>query len=260
MIHPTAIVETSGTLSENIEIGPYAILMGDINVASGCRIEAHAQLINQVSLGEKCAVGAGSVIGGDPQDLSFDSNTVSGVTLENNNTLRENITIHRSSTAGGVTRLGHDNYLKAGVHLGHDVRLGDHNVLGNDVLLGGHITVGNHTRFGSGSACHQFVRIGHLTYIYPLGSLSLDLPPFVALKNLNNLVGLNHDGLREANLSNSVLDEINQVYNLLIDGNLNRSQGLAAADEIEWQSQEARDFIDFFKADSIKGICTMAKK
>jgi UDP-N-acetylglucosamine acyltransferase len=257
MIHPTAIVETSGSLSEDIEIGPYAILMGDISAGEGCRIEAHGQLVNQVVLGNNCAIGSGSVIGGDPQDISFDPATISGVTLGNDNIIRENVTIHRSSSPQGFTRLGHRNYFRAGAHVGHDVLLGDDNLLGNGILLGGHAVVGNNTILGGGSALHQFIRIGDLSKVSDLGGLSLDLPPFLTVTNIiNALEGINYEGLRNAGFSDSVIEEIENAYNLFVAGDMNLSQALAAASAIEWHSPEARSFIDFFKTDSKKGFCS----
>ncbi|MEM7146270.1 MAG: acyl-ACP--UDP-N-acetylglucosamine O-acyltransferase [Verrucomicrobiota bacterium] len=256
MIHPSAIVESSGTISEDVEIGPFAVVTGEINIGPASRIEAHAQILNHTSIGAHCLIGAGSVIGSDPQDLAFDSNTSSGVAIGDHNTLRENVTIHRSSLADKQTTLGHHNYLHAGAHVGHDCAVGHHNVIGNDALLGGYVTVGNHTRLGAGSVYHQFVRIGNSASTPDLAGLSLDLPPFVASFAVNRIAGLNHVALEQPELEPAAAEEIKKAYKMLLTGDLNLSQALKEAADMDWHSPEARDFIAFLEADSKKGVCS----
>ncbi|MEM8954817.1 MAG: acyl-ACP--UDP-N-acetylglucosamine O-acyltransferase [Verrucomicrobiota bacterium] len=256
MIHPSAIVETSGTIADDVEIGPFAVITGDITIGPACHIESHVQILNQVSIGGQCLIGTGSVVGSDPQDLAFNPLTPSGVLIGDGNTLRELVTIHRSATLNQNTSLGDHNYLRAGAHLGHDVAVGDHNTIGNDALLGGHATVGNHSELGAGSVYHQFVRIGSYAKTPDLAGLSLDLPPFTESFAVNLLAGLNHSGLEKAGLTPAERDELTKAYHLIFSDGLNLSQALAQAAETQWQTPFAHEFIAFFKTDSKKGICS----
>jgi UDP-N-acetylglucosamine acyltransferase len=121
-------------------------------------------------------IGWGSIVGADPQDLHFNPQTDSGVELGESNTLREYVTIHRGSQAGGITRIGANNFLMTGVHLAHDVQMGDHNVLANNVLLAGHIQVGNKCFLGGGSVFHQFIHIGDYAIAQGNAAISQDIP------------------------------------------------------------------------------------
>ena len=67
------------------------------------------------------------------------------------NTIREGVTIHRSTTAGGATVVGSDCFLMAYVHVAHDNRIGDRVILANNVMLAGHVEVGDRAFLGGGA-------------------------------------------------------------------------------------------------------------
>lgn len=253
-IHPTAIIDPRAELASDVEVGPYAIIEGYSTIASGCRVLAHAQIIGDVAIGRGCLIGRGAIIGENPQDLGFDSATESGVLIGENNTIRELVTIHRSTTERGNTVVGDDNYLMAGAHLAHDVSLGNENILANNCLLGGHVSVGNRTFFGGGSAVHQFMRVGDSCMIKGNSSISLDVPPFVLLHGSNQLSGLNTIGLRRLGLSPEERAELKRAFRMLCRSEMPLSEALKNAESIEW-SPYCQQFLSFFRAPSKKGVC-----
>ena len=127
-IHPTAQISPDAELADDVSVGPFTVIEGAVKVAAGVTIGGHAWISGRVSIGEDSKIGWGSIVGGDPQDLSFDPAADSGVIIGPRNTLREYVTIHRGSKSGGDTVLGEGNFLMTGVHLAHDVRLGDGNI------------------------------------------------------------------------------------------------------------------------------------
>lgn len=255
MIHPTAIVETSGILAEDVEIGPYAIIQGAVTIGAGCRIAAQAQLLNRVDLGDQCTVGPGTIIGTNPQDLGFDPETDSGVRIGSHNVIREHVTIHRSTRPREFTRIGEHNYLMTGAHVGHDSVIGDRNIIANNCMIAGCVTVGNRTFLGGGSGFHQFVRVGDLAMAQGNAGFSTDLPPFVIGCNINEITGLNRVGLNRAGIGAETIREIQDAFKLCYRDGLNLSQALDRADQATWKSIEAKTFFDFFRAKSRKGIC-----
>ena len=256
MIHPTAILEGNIKIADNasVEIGPYAVLRGDITVGSGTRIGPHACLEGIVQLGEDNTIGHGAVLGGVPQDLGFDSETTSGVRIGNGNTIREHVTIHRSSHEGGMTVLGDRNFLMVGCHLGHDVQTGDDNVLANNVLLAGHVALGNHVFLGGGSVFHQFIRIGDRSIVQGNAGISQDLPPFVMAHGINLVAGLNVIGLRRAGVTNHRRAQLKQAFDLVYLARLPMNEILHMADDPSW-TDEASQFLAFFRNPSRKGVC-----
>ena len=201
-------------------------------------------------------MGAGAILGGDPQDTSFDPSTDSGVTAGERNIFREHATVHRSARANGATRIGNDNFLMVGTHLGHDCVLGDHNILANNCLLGGHVTVGDRAFLGGGSVFHQHVRIGSFALTQGNSAMSKDTPPYVIVRRLNELAGLNSVGLGRAGMDAAVLREIRQAYKLCFRSEFNLSQALERAQQQDWKSPEVRHLLDFLAGESVKGVCT----
>ncbi|OYW77132.1 MAG: acyl-[acyl-carrier-protein]--UDP-N-acetylglucosamine O-acyltransferase [Verrucomicrobia bacterium 12-59-8] len=254
MIHQTALIDTSARIDPTAEIGPYVVIEGSSEVGAGCKIEAHAQMVGHVIVGEGTRIGRGAVIGGEPQDLGFDSATLSSVILGKKNVIREHVTIHRGSKPGSATRIGDGNYLMVGSHLAHDVVLGDRNILANAVLLGGHIQVGNNTFIGGGAVFHQFLRIGDFCVIQGNGSFSKDIPHYCAAQRINRITGLNVIGLRRQGFSAEDRGRIKELFELLFCSGMNQTQALEKAVTHEWP-EKARRLLEFVQAPSKKGVC-----
>lgn len=238
----------------DVEIGPWVLIEAGVQIGDRCRIEAHAQLLNTVALGDDCVVRAGALIGGDPQDTSFSRNTPSRVEIGSGNTIGENVTIHRSASENEATRIGDRNYFMAASHIGHDCVVGDDNILANNCLLGGHVQLGNRSFLGGGSAFHQFIRIGDLCIVKGLSAISRDVPPFVTASGVNQISGLNVIGLRRAGFSREARIEVKQAFNHVYREGKNLSQSIAKRGELKL-GPEAQVFLDFFESVSKKGVC-----
>lgn len=252
-IHPTAIVSPAARLAGDVEIGPFAVIEGPVVLAAGVKVGGHAWIRGDTVLGEGTSVGWGSVIGADPQDLGFDPATPSGVRMGARNRLREYVTVHRGSKAGGHTVLGDDNYLMTGVHLGHDSQLGDGNVLANNIMFGGHVRLGNRAFLGGGGAFHQFIRIGDLAMVQGNAAISQDVPPYCVAHGVNLLSGLNTVGLRRAGFDAATRAELKRLYHLLCRGRMPLRQALAEAAAEAW-SPAAMVLFNAMAEPSRKGV------
>lgn len=224
-----------------------------MTIAENCEIAGHVLLQGRTTIGRGTCIGWGSVIGAAPQDLHFDPTTDSGVELGENNTLREYVTIHRGSQAGGMTRIGASNFLMTGVHLAHDVQMGDHNVLANNVLLAGHIRVGNRCFLGGGAGFHQFIHIGDYSICQGNAAISQDIPPYCMAYGNNQLASLNFIGLKRAGFTPEQRSEIKKAFRLLLEGN--RQIALRQAAAMKW-SDCAMVLINAVQNPSRKGIIT----
>lgn len=254
MIHPTALIDPRAQIDPSAEIGPYVVVEGAAEVAAGCKIQAHAQLVGHVVVGEGTWIGRAAIIGAEPQDLGFDLATPSSVILGKKNVIREHVTIHRGSKAGGVTQMGDSNYLMAGSHLAHDVVLGDRNIIANGALLAGHIHVGNNTFIGGGAVFHQFLRIGDFCVVQGNGSFSKDIPHYCAAQRINRITGLNVIGLRRQGFGAEDRAAIKDLFQLLFCSGLNLSQAVGKAAAKDWP-EKARRLLEFVQAPSKKGVC-----
>lgn len=255
MIHPTALIAPTAVLASGVEAGPYAIIEDGVVLGPGCRILAHAQVLQGTVMGPDNTVDRGAIIGGDPQSIGFDRTTSSGVRIGSGNIFREHVTVHRSAKAGGETVIGDRNFLMAHCHVGHDSVMGDGNIIANAVLIAGHVTLGNRCFLGGSSVYHQFIRVGDLAMVQGNSSFSNDLPPFCIGHEVNLLAGLNVIGLRRAGLDNAARLELKRLYRAVYQHPLGPLKAAASLLE-ETDSATGREFLSFIAAAGSKGLCT----
>jgi UDP-N-acetylglucosamine acyltransferase len=231
-VHPTAIVAPGARLGRDVIVGPYAIVEDDVTIGDGTEIRAHAVIKRFTTLGAGNRVYEGAVVGGEPQDLSF-KGLRSRVVIGDRNTIREGVTISRSTVEGGATVVGSDCFLMAGVHLAHDNRVGDRVIMANGVALAGHVHVADHAVIGGGAMAHQFVRIGRLAMVGGLSAVHQDCLPFVTTDGLPaRALGLNVIGLRRAGFSPAQRSAVKRAFRVLARSGLPLAEALERLDAL----------------------------
>ena len=169
------------------------------------------------------------------------------------NTLREMVTVHRSTQEGQATQMGDENLFMVSSHVGHDCIIGSHNVVANASLLAGHVTLGNYNYLGGGSVYHQFIVVGDYCMSQGISGFSTDIPHFTMVANVNEMSGLNIIGLRRAGFTPSERSEIKEVFRMVFSNKQTISQGVAAARERSW-SAPAEKFLKFVENPSKRGF------
>jgi UDP-N-acetylglucosamine acyltransferase len=252
LIHPTALVDPAAHLGAEVRVGPYAIVEANCRIGDRCEIRAHAVICARTVLGIDNQVGYGAVLGSEPQDLGF-KGAPTRVEIGARNRIREYATIHRASKEGGVTRLGDDNFLMAGVHLGHDAQVGSRTILANNTLLGGHVQVDDGVFLGGATLVHQWCRIGRQAITRGGTRLTKDLPPYFMAISTNQVRGTNRVGLRRAGLPPETRRAIQAAFDLIYHSDLNVSQALEEL-RAKFQLPEITHLVDWIAA-SKRGIC-----
>jgi UDP-N-acetylglucosamine acyltransferase len=230
MIHPTAIVEDGATLGAD------------------CIVHAHAHITRHCVIGDGVVVHPFAVVGGDPQDLSFDTAQATGVTIGARTVIREHVTISRATQPGTSTEIGSDCFLMATSHVGHDGRLGNHVILANAVLLAGHVSIGDRAILGGGAVIHQFCRIGECAMISGVARITRDAAPFIMAMERDEVAGLNRVGMRRRGFPAATVSELKRAFREVFapTGDL-RARAAAALAGGSYQSAEAVRFLDFFR-------------
>lgn len=247
MIHPSAIIAPSAKLGARVAIGPYAIIEADTVLGDDCRIAGHAVIKRHTTLGDGVRVDHFSVIGGDPQDHSFDSGLVSGVRIGARTVIREQVTVHRATKAGEETRIGEDCLLMATSHVAHDCVVGHHVILANSALLAGHVQVADRAFISGGAVVHQFCRIGGGALISGNGIVSHDVPPNTLVHARNVVAGLNLVGLRRRGLSLEAIEQLKHAYHeVYADATNCATQAKQALASGRFAHPEAVAFLEFF--------------
>jgi UDP-N-acetylglucosamine acyltransferase len=247
MIHPTAIVGRDAVVASDCEIGPFSIVEDGVVLSAGCRLGPHVIVCKGSLIGEKVSIHAGAVVGGDPQDLTFNPDIASGVSVGAHTVIREGVTVNRSTQPGGMTRIGSHCFLMATSHIAHDCQLGDRVILANAGLLAGHVAVGDHTFIGGGAAVHQFCRVGEGVMLGGGAAISLDIPPFTMVAERNRLVGFNLVGLKRRGVDRETVRDLKRCFAAVYRKGGNPRQTAAAALETGLSSTpEAERFLRFF--------------
>ncbi|HIA72451.1 MAG TPA: acyl-ACP--UDP-N-acetylglucosamine O-acyltransferase [Phycisphaerales bacterium] len=181
-INPTAIIDSSATIADDVHIGPYCVVGPNVTIQSGTRLLDHVTVQRDTDIGEDNIFYPFSVVGGDPQDKKFAGETTT-LTIGDRNQIREHVTIHRGTAlGGGITSIGDDNLLMVASHVAHDCNLGSELVIANQVMLAGHITVDDCATIGGGAGINQFARIGRCSYVGGLARITRDVPPYMIVE------------------------------------------------------------------------------
>jgi len=256
LIHPTAVIHPRAQIDSSVSVGPYSVIDEFVSIGAGCVIGPHTYFTGHTAIGARNRFHAGCVVGEAPQDLKY-KGAPTRLRIGDDNTVREHVTIHRSTTEDTETVVGNNNFLMVGAHVGHNCHVGDHVIIANAVLLGGHVDVGDRAMLGGGCAIHQFCRVGTLAMIQGGRPMSKDLPPYTLLgAHFNVMAGLNVVGLRRAGFTDEQRLEIKRLYHLLFRSGLNFREAVAKA-EAEYVGAAARTMIEFVKT-SQRGVCTHA--
>jgi UDP-N-acetylglucosamine acyltransferase len=254
-IHPTAIIASDAQLAEGVEVGPYSIIGSDVKIGENTIIGPHTVIDNYTHIGEGCHIFQFCSIGAPPQDLKFGGEKTR-VIIGNFNTIREFVTIHRSTTADiGVTIIGDHNLLMAYCHVAHNCKLGNNIIMSNAATLAGHVHIENYVIISGLTGIHQFCRLGAHCMIGGASAVVKDVPPYsIAQGNHAKLFGLNLIGLKRRDFSEKTIKALKDAYRIIFRSNLLLEAALKKAqDEVE-DVPEAKHFIKFIK-ESERGVC-----
>ena len=247
MIHSSAIVDPTARLGAHVEVGPFAIIEAETELGDGCVVAGHAVIKRWTVLGAQVRVDHFSVIGGDPQDHSFDPTTRSGVRIGPRTVIREQVTVHRATKPGEYTSVGADCLLMATSHVAHDCVVGDHVILANSALLAGHVRVADRAFLSGGAVVHQFCRIGGGSLVSGNGIISHDVPPNTLVHARNIVAGLNRVGLRRRGLGLAAVDQLKLAYHeVYADATNCAAQAGRALASGRFTHPEAVAFLEFF--------------
>lgn len=227
-IHPSAIVSEQAQLGEGNTIGAFAVIENDVKLGDNNTLLSGAVLKAGTTLGNGNTLHEHAVIGGLPQDLGFDADTVSSVEIGDGNVLREFVTIHRASKEKKATRLGNENYLMTQVHIGHDCVLENNIVIAPSTGLGGFVSVEDRAFISGGVMVHQFVHIGSLAMLGGNAKITQDVLPYMICDgNPAHINGLNKVGLRRAGLKMEDIRSLKKAYQIIFRGDEKLEQRLA---------------------------------
>lgn len=253
MIHPTAIIDDSASIGNNVSIGPYTVVGPHVEIGDHCVIGPHVVLRGPTVLGQHNRIYQFASVGEDCQDKKYQGEPTRLV-IGDYNVIREGVTIHRGTVQDqGVTEIGSHNLLMAYVHVAHDCVVGNHVILANNTTLAGHVHVGDWAILGGFTGVHQFCKIGAHAFTAVNSVVVQDIPPYIMAQGHNAVPRtINSEGLKRRGFTPQQITAIKRAYKLLY------RQGLTVAEAVEKMrelnaDEELTPLIDFILS-SKRGI------
>lgn len=255
-IHPTAVIDPNAKIDDSAIIGPHCVVGPNVTIGPHCNLIALCYLDGYTTLGANNTVYPGASIGAPPQDMGFDPTKKSFVEIGDNNTFRENISIHRGTKENSITKIGNNCYIMANAHIAHNCQLGNNIIMVNYAGVAGYVTLNDGCFLSGVAVIHQFCSVGRFAMLSASSAISKDLPPFMIADGRNGAVrGVNVVAMRRNGFSNDAIRRIKDVYNIFYRSDLNVKNALdKIKNEVE-QTEEVKEFINFVE-NSERGVLT----
>jgi len=252
-IHPSTLVDPSAEIGAGTIIGPYCVIAPEVMLGENCWLQHHVTLCGPMRAGARNKFYAYCSIGQQTQDLKYQGEPTY-LEIGDDNTFREFVTINRSTTGEGKTRVGSRGNFLAYSHIGHDCTVGDEVVFSNNGTLAGHVQVGNHAVMGGLTAVHQFCRIGRFAITGGCAKIVQDVPPFmIADGNPAEIRGVNLVGLERKGFTPESVKWIKEAFRLIYRSKYNTRQAVDAVRKELAQTEEIMQIIEFIEQ-SERGI------
>jgi UDP-N-acetylglucosamine acyltransferase len=254
-IHPTAIIDSSAVLADDVIVGAYSIIGAEVELGAGCEISSHVVIKGPTKIGKNNRIFQFATVGEDCQDKKYQGERTF-LEIGDNNVIRETCTIHRGTVQdNGITRIGNNNLFMVNVHIAHDCVVGNDCIFANNAGLAGHVKVGDGVIFGGNTGVHQFCQIGSHAMMGGASLVLKDIPAFVMVSgNPAQAAGMNFEGMRRRGWSSETITLLKRAYKIVY------RQGLTLDVAIQQLEQdilpvcpEAALFIDTLKS-ATRGI------
>ncbi len=197
-IHPTAVVDDSAKLGEDVRIGALAVIGQGVTIGEGSRIFPNVVIMDNVRIGshcliypgvvirENCELGdhvivhSGAVIGSDGFGFAFHEGRyekipqVGRVVIESHVEIGANTTVDRATL--GETRIGEGSKLDNLIQIAHNVIVGKHTVMAAQVGIAGSTRIGDYCVFGGQVGVGGHLEVGNKVTAAAKAGITKNIP------------------------------------------------------------------------------------
>lgn len=151
-IHPTAVIGADCQIDPSASIGPHCTIGDGVKIGANTVLDAGVSIYHRVTIGKRCRIASGVVIGSDGFGFANQKGTwhkvpqVGGVEVGDDVDIGANTTIDRGAVDNTVIEDGVklDNLIQ----VGHNVRIGAHTVIAGCVGIAGSTNIGKYCMIG----------------------------------------------------------------------------------------------------------------
>lgn len=236
-IHPTAIVDASAVLADDVSVGPFSMIGADVAIDTGVIIDSHVVIKGPTTIGQHNRIYQFSSVGEATPDLKYQGEPTRLV-IGDHNTIREGVTIHRGTIQDrGETTLGNHNLLMAYAHVGHDSVIGDHCILVNNAALAGHVQVDDWAILGGYTLVHQYCRIGAHCFTGMGSAIAKDVPAYMMVAGAPARVKtINSEGLTRRGFAKKDILLLKKAFKLIYREKLTLNEAIRELNQLKSSS------------------------
>lgn len=216
-ISKLSVIDPRAEIGPDVEIGPFCTVGPYVRIGAGTRLESHVVITGDSTIGERNSFSPNVVIGGDPQDKTFQGSETKLI-IGDDNIFREGVTVNvGAEKEDHTTRIGNKNLLMSNSHVAHNCHIFDNVILVNGVLLGGHVHVHDGAIVSGNSVVHHFSTLGTLSFVSGGCRVPHDIPPYMLAAGSDNptVKTINIVGMRRRGIAIETIRTIKQVHRLL---------------------------------------------
>ena len=124
-VHPTAIVDPSAVLGDDVEVGAYSIVGAEVSIGAASVLGPHVVVGARTTLGARNRIFQFASIGEIAQDKKYGGEPTRTV-IGDDNVFREYVTVNGGTALDrGETTIGNGNWFLAYCHVAHDCVVGN---------------------------------------------------------------------------------------------------------------------------------------
>ena len=254
MIDPSAKIDPSAELANDVAVGPWTIIGPNVKIGEGTVIGSHVIIRSNTVIGSQNRIFQFSSVGEDPADKKFEGEET-WLEIGDGNTFREGVTLHRGTgVGGGRTVIGSDNLMMPYVHVAHDCIVGSHTVFANNVGISGHVQVADWAILGGYAGVNQFLKIGAHAMVGGMTHLTNDVPAYIIIAgNPAAVRSINAIGLERRGFEKDAIKAIREAFKVIYKRGLNLEEAIEELEAMKEDCSELQVLIDSLQA-SEKGI------
>ena len=169
-IHPTAVIDNSAVLGDNVAIGANAVISAgvrlgnNVQVGAGCfigeqasiadnsKIWPNATVYHRVRIGQRCIIHSGAVLGADGFGFANERGTwlkipqTGTVILGDDTEIGANTTVDRGAIEDTI--IGNNVIIDNQCQIAHNVKIGDHTAIAGCTVVAGSTKIGRYCIIG----------------------------------------------------------------------------------------------------------------
>ena len=138
-IHPTVLIDSEAEIGKEVYIGPYTVI-GKVKIGDNCIIESNVRVYDGVSMGKRCYIKSGAVLGGEGFGFEKDENgnrfrfpQIGHLIIGDDVEVGANTCIDRGALSD--TLIGNHTKINNLCHIAHN------NIIGKNVVIAGCVNV-----------------------------------------------------------------------------------------------------------------------